>query len=91
MLSRDGTRLVLLVALATNAACYKAGQKAPTLQTRTGSEGQPAVSPPELVSLTEALADTYAITIAQAVNRIQENSDPLRRIRSPRARTPKSR
>src|SRR5258708_2590215 len=77
MLSRYGTRLVLLVALATNVACYKAGQKAPTLQTRTGNEGQPAVSPPELVSLTETLADTYAITIAQAVNRIQENSDPL--------------
>src|SRR5258708_31686208 len=79
MLSRYGTRLVLLVALATNVACYKAGQKAPPLQPRTGNEGQPAVSPPELVSLTETLADTYAITIAQAVNQIQEDSSPLMR------------
>lgn len=79
--------LILLAGAATNTACVKAGQKPPSLQTRTGEKGQPAVSPSELVSLTEELADTYAISIAQAVNQMQEASSPEVRKQAQRVKT----
>ncbi|HKQ72028.1 MAG TPA: hypothetical protein VJT73_21935 [Polyangiaceae bacterium] len=67
--------------LVASTACFTAGQKAPTLQTSVGPNGQPAISPDELSAMTESLADTYAMTIAQAVTEVQRTK-PAPEIRS---------
>lgn len=70
---------VILAMLGSAPACYREAQRAVTLQTRTGADNRPAVTPPELFSLTETLADTYVVTITQVADQIQQGSSPQMR------------
>ena len=59
---------------ALSLSCAKTAEvRAPTLQTRTGDQGRPAADLPELTSLTETLADTYVIAIADGIDAMQPN------------------
>jgi hypothetical protein len=64
----------VLVMLGGSPACYREARRPVTLQTRTDADDRPAVTPPELFSLTETLADTYVVTITQVADQVQEGS-----------------
>jgi hypothetical protein len=65
--------MVALVALVALAGCFKTTppQAPPTITMGAIPEGQQTITPPELVAMTEGLADSYVGTINTALNTIQ--------------------
>src|SRR5262245_30423554 len=78
-MSRYCRSLAIITLIGFDVACYREAQRAVTLQTRTSAEERPAVTPPELFSLTETLADMYVVTVTQVADQLQQDSTPQMR------------
>jgi hypothetical protein len=76
-MARLSTRAAI-VALLGQAACFKTTppQAPPTIKMGAVAGGQQTVTPAELVSVTEGLADSYVGTIGAALNQILHDEPP---------------